>query len=844
MKHSLITAASLAGIRQKAGTPRGYLKILVRIAPVVGLTNMGRTNKYQFPFAKYPAVRLALLLSSGIVMDHYTGLELWVWLLLLLLAIAGYGTGEHYTRHRVHRSVYAASLLCYLLGILIFGGFWHSVQNNKPDHPATVLEAYHWEELIFRGEVNRIQKTSSDKYQIDLSIDSTHFDALIPWTEKYKLRTILDPDDIAMPDELALGDRLAIEATLYPLEGKRNPHEFDYKNYLASIDIYAQAGVQSIISYSKSQHKLSWNYIRQQVLTAIDNNFSRGTRPLAKALLIGYKNELEREEKIAFSRAGLSHIMAVSGLHVGFILAPFWLIVPFFWTFRYGKQIGMVLLLFLLLFYAGLTGFSASVTRASLVGGFLMYGRLFHKVRDSKNLTALAALIILLVNPNDLFDIGFQLSFTAVYIILLTTPVISSYLPPWIRFRWYGAPVMIVIISILVQAGLYPLLIYYFGEFSIAGPLANAVVVPFLTFAVPVALALLPVAFFYPSLSQILNRPIQLFLENLNTFVEWISALQWSWIQTNLTSPVLFLIWLAILFAVATWNIHRLRWKYICLLLAVLCLHQTQILVETLSAPKLKITILDVGQGDAALVSTPNGKHFLVDTGRWSPGYNSAKYVIIPHLEAEGITRLDAIFHSHPHADHIGGTPELLDHIPVDIIYNSGASYDSNLYRNYLLKAQQKSIPVKSLRAGDIVDLDPAIKIFVYGPDDTACSANVNNSSVVLELIYGSTEFLFTGDAERSQEEKLVTHYPHLADTDFLKVGHHGSKTSSNSSFLSVTTPEIASVSLAKSNRFRHPNPEAVQRLRQSDASLFFTSLEGALQFESDGTKIRKIDWK
>lgn len=805
---------------------------------------MRRSTKYQFPFAKYPAVRLALLFSAGIIFNSYIQLSLWVWLLLLFLSVIMYGIIEHQYRYGVNRALYSMVVTCYLSTVFIFGGFWHSFHIGKPNYSAEIFQAYEWEELTFHGEVYAINQASSGKYQIDMAVDTTIFETSEIWTNAFNMRALMNPGDNKIAEKLTLGDRLVINAIIYPLEGKRNPHEFDYKQYLGSKEIYVQSGIQSVISHAKERKHFTWNIIRQRVLDAIDNNFKPEIRPLAKALLIGYKNELKREDKIAFSRAGLSHIMAVSGLHVGFILAPFWLVIPFFWTFRYGKQIGMLLLVLILFFYAGLTGFSASVSRASLVGGFLVYGRLFHKIRDSKNLTAVAAVIILLINPADIFDIGFQLSFTAVYIILLTSPTITRYLPPRIRFSWYGMPVMVIIISLLVQAGLFPLLVYYFDEFSIAGPIANAVVIPFLTFAVPVALFLLPVAIIFPAISQILNMPVQLFLESLLYFVKWTSALEWSWIQVNQSSPFFFLIWLFAIFSIAAWTIPNLRWKYVAGFLFVLCLYQGQLLIEKISGPKLEVTVFDVGQGDAALISTPNDKHFLIDTGRWTPTYNSAKYVIIPHLKTEGISRLDAIFHSHPHADHIGGTSELMDHFPIDTIYNAGAHYDSKLYHDYLRKAERKKIPVKSLSAGDIVNIDPSMQIFVYGPSDGGKISNINNSSLILELVYKSTEFLFMGDAESKQEHRLLENYPAFIETDFLKVAHHGSKTSSNNHLLKSAAPGIATISLAKTNRFKHPHPDAVYRLQQTKSELYFTSLEGALKFESDGTTIHRIPWK
>ncbi|MDZ7659891.1 DNA internalization-related competence protein ComEC/Rec2 [Fodinibius sp.] len=796
---------------------------------------------YQFPFASYPAVRIVLLLAAGIIVDYQVDPTLSVWAFIFVCATILYLISEISYHKSLHSRVYTILILSYLGIIISFGGTWHSLWDYRDlPHEAQVINTYTWEELIFSGSIQQIQQTSTGKYQVDVDVDTTIFPDDLIWHKSFKLRAVLNPADHDIPTDLNLGNNITFEATVYPLEDKRNPSQFNYKQYLASQDIYTQVGIQQIISITPVNNIWRWSYFRKQVLNAIDTNFSKESASLAKALLIGYKNELAREEKISFSRAGLSHIMAVSGLHVGFLLFPFWLVIPFFWTLKYGKQIGITLLIIMLFIYAGLTNFSPSVTRASLVGILLAYGKLFHKVRDSKNLTAVAALIILLINPSDLFSIGFQLSFGAVYIILLTAPVIQRWLPAWIRFRWYGKPIMIIIISFIVQIGLFPLLAYYFGEFSLVGPLANAFVIPFLGIAVPLGLALLLIAPFASDLAQTLNYPVDIFLKWLHYFVDFAASLPWSWIQVHVDSLLFFGIWIAIIFLIASLPIPKLRWKFLALLLLVSCLHQGNRVIQKLSPATLNLTFFDVGQGDAALVTTPNNKHFLIDAGRWQPDYNSAKYIIIPHLKEQGIEKLDAIFLSHPHADHIGGILEIIDSIPVDTIYNSGTDYDSQLFKTYNKKAVENNIPIKPLKAGDKIYIDPAIPIFVYGPQESVAQSNVNNRSLVIELIYGDTEFLFMGDAEHRQEENLLKHYPEMIDTDFLKVGHHGSKTSSSSLLLQSTTPQAGVVSLAKRNRFGHPHRQATRLLHKYIPNLYFTSLEGAVQFYSDGENIYK----
>lgn len=805
---------------------------------------MGSNVKYQFPFARYPAVRIVLLMTTGIVIDRFFEFLTFSWIGLFFLTTTIFFCSTRYLRRRYSFYLYQLVVCSYLLLVMAFGGSWHSLWNKQhASNSKEVFNSYTWKTLSFSGSLVNIQQTGTGKYQLDFSVDTTHFDSSQYWSKNYNMRTVLDPEDHRMPD-WKLGDYITFGATVYPLEGKRNPHQFDYKNYLASQNIFVQSGLDSVYSITPTSDYWTWHTLRQKTIDLINHNFSQNNRSLAKALLIGYKNELDRDEKIAFSRVGLSHIMAVSGLHVGFLLAPFWLLIPLFWRIRYGRPLGLLLIIGLLYFYAGLTDFSASVTRASITGGFIMYARLFNKVRDTINLTAIAAIIILLWNPTELFEIGFQLSFGAVFAILLIMPSISRLIAPRIRFRWTGSLLTIILVSLVVQLALFPLLSYYFGEFSLIGPLANALVIPALTLAVPLALFLLLVSAFSTSAGTILNIPNDWILSLLNEFVHYSAALPFSWMQTTLTNPIVFALWIAIIFGIASWNLPTFRWKILIIFLGLLVLDQTVKVGQKLGGAELEVTIFDVGQGDAALVKTPQNRHFLIDAGRWTPNYNSARHVIIPHLKAEGIHRLDGVFLSHPHADHIGGVVELIHEIPIDTIYDSGFQYDSRLYADYLEAAEERNIPVVSLKSGDLILSDPNMPIFVYGPDGQSKGPDPNEHSLILELIYGETEFLFTGDAGEQQERKVLQQFESFLKSDFLKVGHHASNTSSTDRFLAATDPQTATVSLALSNRFQHPHPKAVQRLNRYIDQIYYTSLNGALIFKSDGKHIRRRDWR
>ncbi len=806
---------------------------------------MSLRNQLQFPFAKYPAVRVALLLVGGIALSKVISIDIYCWGGLFGLVIIGWIAAEIFFSKKLAPYYNHIAVGCYLAGLISFGGLWQTMFNQqRPPDSARLLSAYTWKSIEVKGRVKNIAQRSSGKCQLIIAVDSTVIADSLRWLEPYRLSAVYDPAKKPLPKSMEMGAVIDVQATVYPLEGKRNPHEFDYKAYLASRHIYAQAGITNIYRVHQTHRWLSWDTWRRVTLHLIEYNFSKQTAPIAKAILLGYKNDLQYKQKEAFAHVGLSHIMAVSGLHVGFIIAPFWFFIPFFWRFRRGKQVGLLLLVILLFFYAGLTGFSATVIRASITGGLIAFGRLFYKSGNTKNLTAIAAVIILLLDPNELFDISFQLSFAAVYIILLLIPVVRRYLPQKIRQRWYGTLVMVVIVSAIVQFGLYPLLSYYFGTFSLVAPFSNAAVVPALAFVVPYALILLPFSFFFPSAGYIMNTPCRWFLEYMQWFVSTAAHWNWSWIYTSAPGLLLFLIWLTAIFLLASLPFAKIRWKLLILLLLLVGGRQAVKMRQTFEPPLLEITMLDVGQGDAAFIHTPSGKNMMIDTGRWTLGYNSGRSVILPYLKAMGVHKLDAIFLSHPHADHIGGMIALIKHMPIDTIYNSGFTYDSKLYHRYIALAHKKHIPIKSLSAGDRIPIDRAMRIFVYGPDRYSQYADINQHSLVLGLIYGEKQFLFMGDAGRAEEKLLLHHYGRMIDTDFLKVAHHGSGTSASAAFLRTASPAYSAVSLAWHNRYHFPNPGAVRRLLRTNTKLYFTSLSGALQFYSNGRSIKREKWR
>lgn len=794
---------------------------------------------YRFPFPQYPAVRLVLLFIGGIITARILDFNLFLFPIIAILAVALLVTELRNTR-KTSLAYKRVSILLFFV-LVLSSGVLRFYQASESQKTATenIISLSEWEKIALEGQVISISKNSKGKTRLDVQVTSTHIDNQLRSEEKFKTRILWDLSKI-----VELGAELIMTGTIVPVSEPRNPLAFDYSEYLSRRGIYTQVKADSVLGYSDMESSFSWLSVRKKALQIVDEIFTEETAPIAKALLLGYKNELEGETRTAFARAGLSHIMAVSGLHVGLVVAPFWIIIPLFWTKRWGSEIGLAALILLLFLYAGITGFSTSVIRASVMAVFLTYGKLFSKRSNSINLTAVAALLILVVDPKQLFEIGFQLSFSAVLTILLVMPVIQAKLPYPIRTKWYGTPLMVMIISVVVQVGLYPLQVYYFGEVSVISPIANALFVPFLGLIVPLSLVAILLSVLFPYLGMIINYPSELFLQLMSNFVEKVSGFDWAWFTASLPSGLFFFCWIALILTVASWRVPKVRWKMVSLTLLSVMVLQGITLIQKLQPAELKLIVFDVGQGDANLVKTPNNKHILIDTGVWQPGGNAGEQIILPYLKAAGINKLDAVILSHPHADHIGGIISIMEEIEISHIYNSGYVYDSRLYELYQKRAKELNIPVTSVSAGDKLEIDKSVLMLVLGPEGSPKGSDPNQHSVVINMIYGESEFLFTGDAGEDQEERLVENYGDLLDADFLKVGHHGSKTSSETFFLKKVTPDIATVSLGKNNRFRHPHKEAVTRLNETSARLYYTSREKALVFRSDGKSIQRVIWK
>jgi len=251
--------------------------------------------------------------------------------------------------------------------------------------------------------------------------------------------------------------------------------------------------------------------------------------------------------------------------------------------------------------------------------------------------------------------------------------------------------------------------------------------------------------------------------------------------------------------------------------------------------PTMTVHFIDVGQGDCSLIQTPSGKTILIDGGPEDPYYDAGKERVVPYLAALGVKKIDAVFISHAHRDHIGGLPAILSSFPVDKVYDSGYVYPSPIYEKLLKQINTAKITYVIARAGMKVELDPLIEIKVLAPPKNLPWDDPNNNSVVVQIKYKDIAFLFTGDIEADAEDSLIRQYRYGLESQILKVPHHGSKTSSTDDFLDAVNPEVAVIQVGRGNRFGHPNANVLRRYKDFGVRLYRNDTDGTVIIETDG---------
>ncbi len=754
------------------------------------------------------------MLASGIVVgERIVPVDPWTWFAATAVTLI---------TALVYRRSPRSGLWFYLLFFLIGAGGGNHVRQvlKTADHLPRG-------EAIWGGWISEHVRNGTYRFRVDwISREGTEFNQF-----PAELRLITRTAD----PEYEPGSRVVVYGEAVPYPVKRNPGGRNLKTTFARRGVSGWIKPETVILTGRTKPSLR---LREAVENAIAANLPPPQAHLLAGMLLGDKSVLADETRDAFQRSGLYHLLAVSGLHIGYLSAVLLLILRVLFRNLYLRRGAMLTALW---GYVFLTGGRPPTLRAALMISLVLFSYFLHRIPRPWNLWSAAAFLILLFDPGQLFAPGFQLSFAAMAGVLtalyLDKRLIRREAPiPARSRRWRRGfrNILIVplLISFCVSAFTAPLLTYHFGGFAPIAILLNLI-------AIPIAGAIFGLAWVMIGFTLIsgaglapLSGVIELGLKGLSFLAGYGSILPGN------AASVYGGWWIILLLSMLLMGILLIRsWKW-KLLWAASGSALLFFLPVLTSSPFLRVECLDVGQGDATLLRFPNGSTLLVDSG----DENAAFFELIPSFTRRGINRLDNLVITHFDRDHASGAFALMDRMRVKRLFTPVADTDDPLGDSLLSRASSKGIEVRSLTLGDTLLLDPGAKCLAIWPPETS-SGSDNRHSIVLKITYGDVGILLAGDIGGDAEETLLAG-GEILQADLLKVAHHGSRYSSRYAFLEMVQPEMALISCGQRNPYGHPAKRVLEDLEAVGARIHRTDYDGAGIYASDGKTLWEVDWR
>jgi competence protein ComEC len=662
--------------------------------------------------------------------------------------------------------------------------------------------------------------------------------------------------DSSLIDELTYGRTLFLTGELTAPPRARNPGEFDPRAYLQLNNIDVRMFLdpdQKIGVGPPAQSNLLAILVapvRRSVELRLDRLIGGNESIFLKGLITGDRAGIPMEVKTAFINSGVMHILAVSGLHVAIIVM---ILLALLQAARVPEKSRILVTCLLLVYYNFLTGGAASVTRSVLMAIVFLCGKVAQRRIDFYNTLALSAIPILLIDSKQFFNPGFQLSFAAVFSLVYLYPKLEAavrLLPSVFRRSSFPAFCLsAVCVSLAAGIGTLPFTSFYFGKISLVGFAANMIVVPLSNIILALGMLAVAVSCVWGWLGSVYAGATGILTQALLGVVHYFGGLPFAYLTSHFTlwSSLAFYGAVGLIIAIVRPG-SRKRGLIALLIAADLTLFGN--LIRPAGAAKLRVTFLDIGQGDATFIELPDGRDLLVDAGPKSASGDAGERFIEPFLTRQGIGLLDKIVLSHPHSDHLGGIPYLLRHIRVSEVVDAGSRANSALAGEYLHLVDSLAISRTIVKAGCVIPGLNDVRLYVLHPSgafagaDSGKHENLNNQSVVLKLVYGESSLLLAGDAEKEAEERMTKAYGGWLRCDVLKTGHHGSITSSSEPFLDRVRPSMALISVGARNKYRLPSEPVLRRLAEKGIEYFRTDETGALAIESDGKTWSVVDWR
>ena len=655
----------------------------------------------------------------------------------------------------------------------------------------------------------------------------------------------------------------------------RNYKGFDYKQYLKSKNIYGTIDcVQYEIIANNKINIISniINYVQNNIKENMSNILDEEQGALCIGILIGDRENISDITEDNFKKSNLTHMLAVSGSHITYIIVALTTLLS-----KTNRKFSLIITIIFLLFFTVLTGFTASVLRASIMGILTLLASILHRKSDTINNLGISSIIILLYNPYLLVDAGFLLSYAGTIGIIFfskkisngTSIIVNKINPNLLNIEQNNNSKILFVKSIIEKIILYvisslsvtisaniviiPIMAYMFSTISftfwisniLAGSIMEVVTIfGFITYLISIV---------FPMLAEFLGIALNLFLTILLKIAEISSIIPGASIYIKTPSLIMCVMYYLVIFILFNLKPIRqfIRKKAIFRFLIIKAKkHKLKILVTIITViillnsiiyvtdKNLKIYFVDVGQGDCTLIQTHEKKNILIDGGGSEFGsFDVGESILLPYLLNRGINKIDYMMISHFDSDHIGGLFYIMENLKVDNIIISRQGKNSENFKKFIQIMSKKQINLIIVKRGDYVKIDDTSYFEILFPEEKQISDNVlNNNSIVAKFVSSNVTMLFTGDIEEIAEKRLCELYRNTnkLQANIIKVAHHGSKTSSTLSFLELVNPKIALIGVGADNNFGHPNEGVLERIKKLGTQIYRTDQTGEVSIVID----------
>lgn len=781
----------------------------------------------------FPFLFLTLSLASGILLSSFLPFSLLTWILFLVTSLAC--AWLFFILRKERHSFFVILLSTFLLGASLYS----LSDRNFEENSLRRLKLSNYAD--FYGTLYKSPSRGPDRDYLFIKVKKVFYE-----NKEEKIRgnlriTVPHSSESSSSLNLFIHDKIKVSARLLSSRGFRNFKVSPLNAYLKSQNIHNRAFSKSALLVERLESGKKYSplhlvsVIRQKLQQKIENYFSSETSALSpqgavlEALLLGERSRMDPSITRSLQKAGIYHLFAISGAHIAIISFFLFSLLK---LSRVPTRLSYLFVIFFLVFYAFLVEGRPSVMRATIMAVAFLMGKLIWRNVNLINTISISAFILLVFNPFSLFNVGFQLTFAATFSIILFFPRIIKYFPR-LPFRISE----ILVLSLTAQLGVFPFIASSFNRVTFSSLILNYAALPMVGLIMAGGYIFLPLSFTSSFLSQLLAKGMESFINLLISCSHLFDKV--SFISYRIPTPHLLTIIGYFLFLLLLLLPSKIKKQKLVLIVLFLVFFTVLISYPFPSFSKnLKLTFIDVGQGESILVEFPGRKKMLIDGGGHPQGtFDTGEHVVSPFLWEKGIKKIDYLILTHAHPDHLNGLLAVARNFKIGEYWEAFSPLESDPYTEFK-RSLSSSVSRKRLFRG-YSHHEREVRIEVLHPEkeEPYVYTISNDHSLVLRLSYNQISFLLPGDIGRGAEKKILESLGQIK-SQVLKSPHHGSASSSTEAFLHRISPEIVVISLGEGNRYGFPDQGILERYKKIGAKIFRTDVHGAVEVSSDGRTI------